>query len=130
MSVSYPKPPRPTEATAAGIGLIVGGGINTLVSAIAVVSALIDSVSYHEPPGLSVLPIVGIPGGALAGVAGILLLLGRNKPLVYVGAIAALVPSTLCCVLGAAFGVLTLVLLPRPQIRAHFGEPVPPAPLQ
>ncbi|MEV0842039.1 hypothetical protein AB0I55_21065 [Actinocatenispora sera] len=125
MSESFTRPPRPNQITVAGVGLIVGSGIETVASAIATIAAIRDSIGYHELRGLSLLvPLVGILAGGLAVFGGVQLLLGRNRNLVYAGAIASLVPGTLCCVAGGVFGVLALVLLPRPETRAHFGEAV------
>jgi hypothetical protein len=126
MSESLARPPRPNQITVAGVGLIVGSGIETVAAAIAAIAAIRDSLGYHELRVLSLLvPLVGILAGGLAVFGGVQLLIGGNRNLAYAGAIASLVPGTLCCVAGGAFGILALVLLPRPETRAHFGEPVP-----
>lgn len=126
MSESLARPPRPNQITVAGVGLIVGSGIETVAAAIAAIAAIRDSLGYHELRVLSLLvPVVGILAGGVAVFGGVQLLLGGNRNLAYAGAIASLVPGTLCCVAGGAFGILALVLLPRPETRAHFGEPVP-----
>jgi hypothetical protein len=117
---------RPTLVTVAGIGLIAGGGVEVLVSVAAVAVAIHDMVSYHELRLMSLFPVVGVVAGLVTVAGGIQLLRGRTRSLVYAGAIASMVPGTLCCVLGLAFGILSLVILPRPEVRAHFGEPAPP----
>ncbi len=120
------RPPRPTPVTVAGIGLIAGGGVEVLVSVAAVAVAIHDMVSYHELRLLSLFPVLGVVAGLVTVAGGIQFLRGRTKPLVYAGAIASMVPGTLCCVAGLAFGVMALVILPRPETRTHFGEPLPP----
>ena len=120
------RPPRPTLVTVAGIGLIAGGGVEAAVSVAAVAVAVHDMVGYHELRLMSLFPVLGVVAGLITVVGGGQLLRGRAKAQVYVGAIASMVPGTLCCVLGLAFGILALVILPRPEVRAHFGEPAPP----
>lgn len=120
------RPPRPTQATVAGVGLIVGGAVEAVVSGVSTGFAVYDSVRYHQVQLLALVAVIGVVAGAVTVVGGVSLLRARSKVLVYAGAIASMVPGTLCCVVGLAFGILALVILPRPETRAWFGEPTPP----
>lgn len=67
-----------------------------------------------------VIPIIGVVAAPFVVLAGVQLLRGRTRGVVYVGAAAAMVPGSFCCLLGIPVAVWTMVIMPRPAVRAHF----------
>ena len=120
------RPGRPTLATVAGIGLIGGGVIQFVASGAGIGASIYDMARGGPLTGVAVFTMLGVLAGLLTALGGIQLLRGQTRRLVYAGAIAAMVPGTLCCVPGLGFGIFTLVILPRPELRTYFGLPVPP----
>ena len=50
----------------------------------------------------------------------------QNYGMAMAGTIAAMLPCTLCCIIGLPLGIWSLVVLMKPEVKAAFGQGGPP----
>jgi hypothetical protein len=130
-----PRPPtgrvRPPGVLAPAICLIVVGALAFLTWAVWLAMGLAqvhDSLAQEASDTAgrigyvsgSVFPIVGVLLAPFTAMAGVQMLRGRTRGFVLAGTFATLVPCTLCCMLGLPFGIWSLVVLMREDVKAYF----------
>lgn len=109
------------------MGLTVTG-INTFTSLLPllqtddIVAALIASAVSLAIS--LIMPMMTIVGGIVILVGGLRLRAGKSAGLVYLGAIAAMIPccSYYCCCFGIPLGIWAIVTMQDDQVQAAFAE--------
>ena len=134
-----PAQPSPAlqKLTAPAIGLIVTGGLNAIVGALAVLSGLArlaantpheNLANDAERAGYLVGTFLGYGSGLASLVVapvviagGIAMLHGKRFGLARAAAILAMIPVTSCfCVVGIPMGIWALRVLRNPEVEAYF----------
>jgi hypothetical protein len=117
---------------APAVGLLIVGALNAVVWVLVLVGLVLNAIFGHGHHGPHEEELIGYGVGILAllflllvsaiVVAGALRMRKvRSYGLSLVASALALTPGP-CCVFGVPFGVWSLVVLFRPEVRAAFGE--------
>ena len=120
------------------IGLIVMAGLYALSAVWGIIRALFfhpDLSQFQQfntdPQIQKLVQLISGPLGAIGGLLSLIfatfILFGairmlslRNHQLAFAAAILAMLPCTLCCVLGLPFGIWALVVLNKPEVKSQF----------
>ena len=133
-----PSKAAETLVSTPAIGLIVAGALNIIGALIGVVLNLagmnrIPFEAGNAPPGFNPEMFRMFSGGMgavfnLIGLAiGVLIILGalkmkklESREWSMASAILAIVPCSLCCIVGLIFGIWALVVLNKPEVKNAF----------
>lgn len=120
------------------IGLIVMGGLYAISCVWGIIRALFihpDLSKFQQfnldPQLQKFIQTLSGPIGAISSLlglvfaafilfAGLKMLALRNYQLAFAAAILALLPCTVCCVLGLPFGIWAIVVLNKPEVKSEF----------
>jgi hypothetical protein len=119
------------------IGLIITGSLNIILGIVVIFSALFGTASGSLNRGFSgneekIGYFIGFFGPSLIGVlsaifapliifGGIRMLSGKSRNLAICAAVLATIPLSSCCfIAGSIFGIWTLVVLMKPDVKAFF----------
>lgn len=119
-----------TRVSAPAIGLMAAGGLSAAVTlvyilfiAVVGIAAVADQDSADALPGVGVLvgaAIVKLALDALTIFAGYQMRQLRNWTLSVGGAVAALLPCSICCLLGLPIGIWAIVVLIDEDVKRSF----------
>jgi hypothetical protein len=119
-----------TRVSAPAIGLMVAGGLSAaftvlwmLIFGIAGVAAFADKQTADALPGVGVMMgfgVIKLALDALTIYAGWQMRLLRGWGLSMAGAISAMLPCSVCCLLGLPMGIWALIVLIDNDVKAAF----------
>ncbi len=121
-----------TRVSAPAIGLMAAGGLSAaftvlymLFIAIVGVAAVADSDAADALPGVGILigaGIVKLALDALTIFAGYQMRQMRNWTLSMAGSVVALLPCSICCLLGLPIGIWSIVVLIDEDVKRSFRD--------
>jgi hypothetical protein len=119
------------------IGLIITGSLNIILGILVVLSALLQTANgafdrgfksdaeqigyYTGFIGPTLIGVISIIFAPIIIFGGIKLLGGKSRTLAICAAVLATIPLSSCCfIAGSIFGIWTLVVLMKPDVKAFF----------
>jgi hypothetical protein len=125
-----------TRVSAPAIGLLIAGGLSAaftlgwlVIVGVIGVAAVADREIADALPGLGIwitLAIVKLALDGLTIVAGLQMRQLRSWGLSLAGSIAAMLPCSICCILGLPLGVWALLVLVDDEVKRAFNGGGPP----
>lgn len=119
-----------TRVSAPAIGLMVAGGLSAafdilyiLFVTVVGVAAIADNQSADALPGVGIMvgaAIIKLALDALTIFAGYQMRQLRNWTLSMVGSVLALLPCSICCIIGLPMGIWAIVVLIDGDVKRSF----------